>query len=109
MINQGEHIIMYNHLSSQFFQFVTLSNAVVQFEEVQCSIECHDQFYCENNFCNPRCDKFEEYSHSYTVATDVLAIVAACIGIVAGLAVLVIFCLRYQKMYVHILALLCKE
>ena len=100
-------MITYHHSSTYSVPFVTLSNTVVQFEEVQCSIECHDQFYCENNFCNPRCDKFEEYSHSYTVATDVLAIVAACIGIVAGLAVLVIFCVRYKKMYVHIFALLC--
>ena len=94
-------MITYHHSSTYSVPFVTLSNTVVQFEEVRCSIECHDQFYCENNFCNPRCDKFEEYSHSYTVATDVLAIVAACIGIVAGLVVLVIFCLRYKKMYVH--------
>ena len=73
---------------------------MTQTEEVQCSIECHDQFYCENNFCKPRCDKFEEYSHSYTVAIDVLIIASTSIGMMTGLASLVISCLRYKHMYV---------
>ena len=66
---------------------------------VQCSIECNDQFYCENNFCKPLCDEFEEYPHSYIMASDVMIILATSIGVVTVLATLVISCLRHQQMY----------
>ena len=67
---------------------------------VQCSIECNDQFYCENNFCRPLCKEFEDYPHPYIVASDVLIILATSIGVVTVLATLVISCLRYKLMYV---------
>ena len=65
-----------------------------------CTIECHDQFYCENNFCKPRCDSFGEQSDVFVVASDVLVAVSAVIGSIAGSTVLVISCLRHKRMYV---------
>ena len=86
VLDQVNNIIFFSH------------NIIVAQTEVQCTIECHDQFYCENNFCKPRCDGYEEHSHSYTVATDVLILVLSSIGMVTGLAGLVISCLRYKHM-----------
>ena len=71
---------------------------VTQLEESPCTTECHEQFYCDNNFCKPRCDRFEEFSHSYVITSDVVVAMCACICVLSGLSVLVISFLRYKKM-----------
>ena len=66
-----------------------------------CTITCHDQFYCENNFCKPNCHRFREYSEAYTVTSDVLLVVSGSIGILSGGAVLLISCVHRKRMYVY--------
>ena len=72
-----------------FIVLTIFSRTGVVVGTVQCSIECNDQFYCENNFCKPVYNKFEEYPHSYIVATDVLIILVISIGLVTMLATLI--------------------
>ena len=81
---------------------LSISYAVTGVGQSECSLKCHDQFYCENNFCKPRCDKFEEHSHTYTVTADVLLILSSIVGTFSGLAVLVISCLRHKRMCVSV-------
>ena len=97
MVHYNNFIIIRYYLINLSILKILFDHTVAQ-TEVQCTIECHDQFYCENNFCKPRCDKFK--SHSYTVATDVLLLASTCINIVTGFASLVISCLTYKRMYV---------
>ena len=63
-----------------------------------CEIECHHQFYCENNVCKPRCDRFRQYSDVFTFTSDVTVIVFTVIGTLAGFAVLLISCLHRKRM-----------
>ena len=72
--------------------------AVTGVEQSECSLQCHHQFYCENSFCKPQCDRFEENSHSYTVLTDVLLVFFMIIGLFAGFAVLMIACFHHKKL-----------
>ena len=69
-----------------FIVLTMFSRTGVVVGTVQCSIECNDQFYCENNFCKP---VYNEYPHSYIVATDVLIILVISIGLVTMLATLI--------------------
>ena len=63
-----------------------------------CTIECDDQFYCENNFCKPRCDRFTLYSDLYNIVSDVLTLAAGCIGILCSIAVFVVFYIRRKTL-----------
>jgi hypothetical protein len=64
----------------------------------ECTIQCHQHFYCDNNFCKPRCDRFREYSESYIALSDALTITAGCAGLLCGIAVVVIFLLRRKTL-----------
>ena len=65
-----------------------------------CSVECRDGFYINTTLCAclPRCDTWEQYPHSTTVASDVFVVLAAIVGLIAGIAVLVISCIRWKRM-----------
>ena len=81
--------------------FIYCNNAIFYFSEDQqqlCIIDCHDQFYCEDNICKPRCNNFRDHSYEYTVASDVLVAIGFSIGILCGIAILMITCLRYKRM-----------
>ena len=80
----------------KWYNFISL----IAVTEVPCTLECHEQFYCDNNFCKPRCDRFREFSSSYVTATDAVIVFSAVVCVVTGIFVLVFTCLRYKRMYV---------
>ena len=64
-----------------------------------CTVECSSGFYCTaDNKCNPDCGSWEQDSHHLVVATDAVVIVSTCIGVVAGVAVLIVTGLRRKQM-----------
>ena len=63
-----------------------------------CMLECHEHFYCDNNFCKPRCDGFTIYSDEYVKLSDGLLITSGCVGLLCGIAVVVVFCTRRKKL-----------
>ena len=67
-----------------------------------CTIECNDQFYCSNNICKPHCARFREYSKEVTVAVDVMIIIGNIVGLLGGIAVLIISVMKRKRMYVCI-------
>ena len=66
-----------------------------------CTIECNDQFYCSNNFCKPHCARFRDYSKEVNVAIDVMIIIGAIVGLLGGIAVLIISVMKRKRMYVY--------
>ena len=62
------------------------------------SLECHDGFYVNAMSCLPRCDTWEQHPHSTIVITDVFVLLSAAIGLIAGVAVLVIAYIRRKRM-----------
>ena len=70
-----------------------------------CTIECNDQFYCSNNFCKPHCARFRNYSKEVNVAVDVMIIIGAIVGLLGGIAVLIISVMKRKRMYVCIIAI----
>jgi hypothetical protein len=75
-------------------------NEVFTFIETNCTIVCHEHFYCDNNFCKPRCDRFTIYSDEYVKLSDGLMITSGCVGLLCGIAVVVIFCIRRKKLMI---------
>ena len=65
-----------------------------------CSLECRDGFYKNDTLCAcfPRCDTWEQYPHSTNVASDFFVVLSAAVGLIAGIAVLVISCIRWKRM-----------
>ena len=56
-----------------------------------CTVKCSSGFYCTaNSTCNPDCGSFEQDSHSAAVTGDVVIVISACIGVLAGTAVLIV-------------------
>ena len=70
----------------------------VSINDTVCTIECHDHFYCENNFCKPRCDKFRLYSDEYVLISDGIMMTAGYIGVFCAIAVLVTFFIRRKTL-----------
>ena len=72
-------------------------------EQVNCStLQCQEDFSCSSvgnaSLCLPVCGRWEEYSRSTVVAIDVVVILSAVIGFVSSIAVLVISCIRWNRM-----------
>ena len=72
---------------------------------------CNEDFFCKKinssardfHFaCVPECGSWEEYPHTTTVIIDVVVILAASIGIVSGIVLLVIAGVRRKKVYVYV-------
>ena len=67
---------------------------------------CNEDFFCkrpngsEQEFCVPECGTWEEYPHKTVVIIDAVVILAAIIGLVSGVAVLIITGIRRKKVYV---------
>lgn len=66
------------------------------------TIQCSEGFYCtvdatvNVSICRPRCDTWEQYPRSTLVASDVITILAAIIGLTAGTAGLIIASIRWR-------------
>ena len=82
----------YVHYTYNAFLAVAIDN------ETECAIKCHNHFYCENNFCRPRCDQFREYSDEYLMLADGLTVTAASLGLICSIVVLVLFYLRRKSL-----------
>ena len=72
-------------------------------EQVNCStLQCQEGFSCiaVNNasICLPVCGSWEEYPRATVVGIDVVVILSAVIGFVSSIAVLVISCIRWNRM-----------
>ena len=58
---------------------------------------CREGFYCDSGVCLPRCDEWEQYPHATVVAVDVIVILSAATGLIAGIAVLVFSCISWKQ------------
>ena len=72
-------------------------------EQVNCStLQCQEGFSCtavsNASICLPVCGSWEEYPRATVVAIDVFVILSAVIGFVSSIAVLVISCIRWNRM-----------
>ena len=94
------------HANNGRYIFLSTENVTLDDDNVSnitndsCSVKCRDGFYINTTLCAclPRCDTWELYSHTTTVVTDVFTLLSACIGFIAGVAVLVISCIRRKRM-----------
>ena len=72
-------------------------------EQDNCStIQCSEGFSCSvvrnGSFCLPVCGSWEQLPHGTVVAVDVVVVLCAVIGVVASIAVIVISCIRWNRM-----------
>ena len=67
--------------------------------ESECTIECRDDFYKDSEMCTckPRCDRWEQHPHSTVIVADVIVIISASIGLLAGIAVLILTLMRRKR------------
>ena len=67
--------------------------------ESECNIKCRDDFYEDSEMCTckPRCDSWEQYPHSTVIVTDTVVIISASIGLLSGIAVLIISLIRRKR------------
>ena len=62
------------------------------------SVICAEMFYEFNNTCFPRCDNFEDDSHTTIISKLSIELFAASIGMFMGIVVLVISLVRRKVM-----------
>ena len=72
-------------------------------EPHNCStIRCSEGFSCSvvgnGTFCLPVCGRWEQLPHGTVVAIDVIVVLCAVIGVIASIAVIVISCIRWNRM-----------
>ena len=72
-------------------------------EQDNCStIQCSKDFSCSVvrnvSLCLPVCGSWEQLPHGTVVAVDVVVVLSAVIGAVASIAVIVISCIRWNRM-----------
>ena len=72
-------------------------------EQVNCStLQCQEGFSCSvvgnASVCLPVCGSWEDSPRSTVVASDVVVIISVVIGFVSSIAVLVISCIRWNRM-----------
>ena len=72
-------------------------------EQVNCStLQCQEGFSCSvvgnASICLPVCGSWEEYPRSTVLGIDVVIVLSAVIGVIASIAVLVISCIRWDRM-----------
>ena len=62
-------------------------------------LECSKGFYRDNgsSACIPNCHTWKEYSDQLSLFMDVMVLIAAVIGFLASVAVLVISCLTHKR------------
>lgn len=65
------------------------------------NITCAPEFSLINGSCVARCDSWKQSSPSVTFAVMVVEIVAAALGLLAGITLLVLSCIRWRNMYVR--------
>jgi len=68
------------------------------------TLQCQEGFSCSamgnTSLCLPVCGHWAQYSRGTVVAIDVAIILSAAIGVIASVAVLVVSCIRWKRMYV---------
>ena len=70
-------------------------------QSVMDNITCAPEFSLINGSCVARCDSWKQSSPSVTFAVMVVEIVAAALGLLAGITLLVLSCIRWRNMYVR--------
>ena len=63
-------------------------------------LDCHEDFFREEGSarCIPSCYTWNEYSPAETIIYDVIILVAAIVGFISGLFVLLISFIRFKRM-----------
>jgi hypothetical protein len=63
-------------------------------------IPCQEDFFREEEggLCFPRCETWTEYTDSEKIATDVVILSTAVIGVASGLTVIIISIIRSDRM-----------
>ena len=55
-------------------------------------------FYSLNGTCVPECNVWSPYSKTTVLVTDILTIFATVVAVISGVAVMLVSCVRHQKM-----------
>ena len=55
-------------------------------------------FLSDDRLCQPECSVWTPYSQNMVLITDILTMIPAAVGVISGLAVLLLSWTRYQKM-----------
>lgn len=71
---------------------IGVNNSIVN---TTCPIE---GFYSLNGTCVPECNVWSPYSKRTVLVTDILAIFATVVAVISGVAVMLVSCVRHQKM-----------
>lgn len=72
---------------------------VTLFDNSSQRANCSEGFYrTANGGCVPECIVWTPYDKTTILVTDILAIFAAVVAVVSGVAVLLVSCIRCQKM-----------
>ena len=69
-------------------------------ESMTDDITCRDDFVKTNLICEPRCDRFEQSSHTETLIMKGSEMTAAIIALLLSIATIILFIKDYKKMYV---------
>ena len=68
------------------------------------TLQCQEGFSCiavgNTSLCLPVCGRWAQYPHGTVVAIDVVIILSATICVLASIAVLVLSCIQWERMYV---------
>ena len=68
------------------------------------TLQCQEGFSCSamgnTSFCLPVCGRWAQYPRGTVVAIDVVIILSAAICVIASIAVLVLSCIQWKRMYV---------
>ena len=68
------------------------------------NISCREGFYCREDSpsCAPSCRSWMQSPRSTSIAIDFAVLLSECIGVISGVAILVIAGLRWRKVYAYI-------
>ena len=98
-------MLLSNHCNCLHAYHITYHNCGVFISENNCStLQCQEGFSCSavanTSICLPVCGRWAQYPHGTMVAIDVAIVLSATIGVLASIAVLVVSCIRWERMYV---------
>ena len=64
-----------------------------------CTLSCREKFFCDvqSQFCIPQCPEWNLFPSAVSKSADLFTLTFGLMGLVAGVAVLVVSCLRWKK------------
>ena len=93
-------MIVYFHLVALSTNFSTSNESIANNTN---DITCRDDFVKTNLICEPRCDKFEQSSHTETLIMIGSEVTAAIIALLLSIATIILSIKDHKMMYVMLL------